>query len=130
MSVTATEAAKRPTADRSALDWLAILSARLDAQSEVVAGYEAYYDGEHPLSFATSKFKEAFGNLFAAFADNWCEIVVDAPVERLHVVGFRFGEEADEDAWKIWQANTLDAESVIAHTEAGKVGSAFLLVDP
>jgi hypothetical protein len=23
-----------------------------------------YYDGEHPLAFATSKFREAFGNLF------------------------------------------------------------------
>ena len=44
---------------------------------------EAYYDGEHPLQFATAKFREAFGNLFSAFADNWCEIVVDAPVERL-----------------------------------------------
>jgi hypothetical protein len=94
--------------------------------------FEAYYDGDHPLQFATSKFKEAFGNLFSAFADNWCPIVVDAPVERLQVVGFRMksATSADNDAWDIWQANALDVESVIAHTEAGKCGKAYLLVDP
>jgi hypothetical protein len=118
--------------DRTAADWLSILSARLDAQALHVSVFEAYYDGDHPLQFATSKFKEAFGNLFSAFADNWCPIVVDAPVERLQVVGFRMksATSADNDAWDIWQANALDVESVIAHTEAGKCGKAYLLVDP
>src|SRR3954471_18490716 len=105
--------------DRTPMDWLSILSARLDAQALNVAVYEAYYDGDHPLQFATSKFKEAFGNLFSAFADNWCPIVVDAPVERLQVIGFRAGkEQASDDAWSIWQDNALDVYSVIAHTEA------------
>src|SRR3954471_10932660 len=118
--------------DRTPMDWLSILSARLDAQALNVAVYEAYYDGDHPLQFATSKFKEAFGGLFGAFADNWCPIVVDAPVERLQVVGFRMktATSADNDAWTIWQENALDVESVIAHTEAGKCGMAYLLVDP
>jgi hypothetical protein len=118
--------------DRTPMDWLSILSARLDAQALNAAVFEAYYDGDHPLQFATSKFKEAFGNLFSAFADNWCPIVVDAPVERLQVVGFRMktATSADNDAWDIWQANALDVESVIAHTEAGKCGKSYLLVDP
>ena len=90
----------------------------------------AYYNGDHPLQFATTKFREAFGNLFSAFADNWCQIVIDAPVERLQVVGFRAGESTDEDAWALWQRNGLDATSVIAHTEAGKCGTCYLLVDP
>jgi hypothetical protein len=119
-------------AERTASDWLAILSARLDAQITRVAIPEAYYNGDHPLQFATSKFKEAFGNLFSAFADNWCPLVVDAPVERLQIVGFRTTDtpEADNAAWDIWQRNALDVESVIAHTEAGKCGTAYLLVDP
>src|SRR5262245_2433231 len=121
-----------PLAQRTPSDWADILSARLDAQMLRAGVYEAYYNGDHPLQFATSKFKEAFGNLFSAFADNWCPIVVDAPVERLRIIGFRQrGQEtADTDAWKIWQANGLDVESVIAHTEAGKCGDAYLLVDP
>lgn len=92
--------------------------------------YEAYYDGLHPLQFATSKFREAFGVLFGAFADNWCQIVVDAPVERLKVVGFQVEGSPSDEAWEIWQQNALDVESVIAHTEAGKCGRSFLLVDP
>jgi hypothetical protein len=121
-----------PVADRTAEDWLGILCARLDAQTKRVAVPIMYYNGDHPLQFATSKFKEAFGNLFSAFADNWCEIVVDAPVERLQVIGFRTGgqPEADTDAWDIWQDNALDVNSVIAHTEAGKCGTCYLLVDP
>lgn len=116
--------------DRSPRDWLKILCRRLDAQMYRVAIPEAYYNGDHPLQFATSKFKEAFGNLFSAFADNWCPIVVDAPVERLQIIGFQYGQGIDSDAWNIWQRNALDVESVIAHTEAGKCGVSYLLVDP
>jgi hypothetical protein len=117
---------------RTPATWLAALEPLLNDQATKCARYEAYYDGHHPLAFATAKFREAFGTLLEEFADNWCEIVVDAPVERLAVVGFRFGEEddGDDDAWQIWQRNNLDAESVIAHTEAGKCGKAYLLVDP
>jgi len=109
-------------------DWLqAILNTRA-LQAQV---YGDYYDGLHPLQFATSKFREAFGNLFGQFADNWCQIVVDAPVERLKIVGFRVDDGGpSDDAWSIWQDNRLDSQSVIAHTEAGKCGRAFLLVDP
>jgi hypothetical protein len=121
-----------PTSQRTPTDWLTVLTARLDAQAKRVAIPTAYYNGDHPLQFATSKFKEAFGNLFRAFADNWCEIVVEAPVERLQVIGFRMGAtpSADEEAWAIWQRNSMDLESMIAHTEAGKCGVAYLLVDP
>lgn len=94
--------------------------------------YEAYYDGQHRLAFATEKFREAFGMLFGAFADNWCDLVVDASVERLGVEGFRFGRDAqaDDAAWNIWQRNGLDAESHLAHTEAVKLGVSYILVGP
>jgi len=51
-------------------------------------------------------------------------------VERLKIVGFEVGGDTSTDAWAIWQANSLDVESVIAHTEAGKSGRCYLLVDP
>src|SRR3954462_3696303 len=113
-----------PLAQRTPRDWLRILGARLDVQASNVAVPTMYYNGDHPLQFATSKFKEAFGALFSAFADNWCEIVVEAPVERLQVIGFRIGSapSADEEAWGIWQKNGMDLESMVAHTEAGKCG--------
>lgn len=112
--------------------WLSVLEDRLDAQADEIAVYDGYYEGRHRMAFATSRYREQFGSLFDHLSDNWCEIVVDAPVERLKVEGIRFGDEqdADADAWKIWQANSLDADSVMAHTEAVKDGRSYLLVAP
>jgi hypothetical protein len=111
--------------------WLAVLEPRLDAQARACQRYRDYYDGKHRLLFATAKFRQAFGGLFSELADNWCPIVVDAAVERMAVMGFRFGgDSADRDAWAIWQANRLDAESIQAFTEAIKCGCAYLLVSP
>lgn len=112
--------------------WLERLTRRLEQRRPQIDTFEAYYDGDHPLLFATSKFREAFGDLFAAFADNWCELVVDAAVERQRVEGFRFGTDrgGDAEAWAIWQANRLDAESSILFTDVAKLGEASLLVEP
>lgn len=113
--------------------WLARLTAALDAQTQLVGVYEAYYGGQHPMQFATSKFRETFGSLFSEFADNWCPVVVDSSVERLRVQGFRFGADAnyegDDAAWELWQANYMDADSGLAHLEAVKTGQAYVIVD-
>lgn len=94
--------------------------------------YDAYYEGDHVLHFATRKFRDAFGSLFAAIADNWCPLVVDSSVERLKVQGFRFngGQSADDDAWGIWQFNGMDAQSTMVHCEAVKLGEAYWLIEP
>src|SRR3954467_2799420 len=95
--------------------WLLRLSDDLAVQREVVKVYENYFAGLHPMQFATSKFREAFGSLFSEFADNWCPVVVDSSLERLTVQGFRFGAretyEGDAEAWDIWQRNGLDADA-------------------
>lgn len=110
--------------------WLDNLLTRMNLQAIEAMVYEDYYAGRHPLQFATSKFREAFGGMFGAFSDNWCQIVVDSSVERLRVTGFQVNGSPSQDAWRIWQENGLDVESVVAHTEVGKLGRAFLLVDP
>jgi hypothetical protein len=106
----------------------------LDRRAAAVEHYTAYYEGEQRIAFATSKWRDTFGALFGELADNWCQLVVDAAVERLKVIGFRFGSEldesADEEAWQLWQANYLDADSTLAHTEAVKTGAAYVLVTP
>jgi Phage portal protein, SPP1 Gp6-like len=109
------------------------LDAALDARLPSVALYDGYYLGVNKVAFATSKWRETFGNLFKELSDNWAQLVVDASVERLKVEGFRFGpagDEADAEAWALWQANYLDADSGLAHTEACKTGIAYLLVTP
>jgi hypothetical protein len=115
--------------------WLKRLSKQLDDRNKVIRTYRDYYDGKHRLAFATEKFRQAFGPLFEEFADNWCDLVVDAVEERLKPTGFRIGtdaERSDDEAWQIWQRNDLDAESKIAHTEAliNRVCYALVWADP
>jgi hypothetical protein len=121
---------------RTPAAWLAYLSHRLDQRwtrrRTGMGVCDAYYEGDQRLTFATAKFREAFGALFAAVADNWMQIVVDSKAERLKVQGFRFGTApgADQRAWEIWQASGMDAASAMAHTEAVKLGEAYWLVEP
>lgn len=116
---------------RSPEEWRDALLRALGARMPTIAKCESYYNGDHKLAFTTSQFRETFGYLFSAFADNWCDLVVDAAAERLRVEGFRFGDStADSAAWEIWQRNGLDAESDMAHTDAIKLGCVYALVGP
>lgn len=120
------------TSPAAATEALTVNHARLMERSPRIRLYEDYYEGIHKLAFATSRFREVFGNLFHEFADNWMELIVDASVERLAIQGFRFGDgdgDSDADAWDIFRDNLLDAESDIAHTEAVKLGTSYLIVD-
>lgn len=105
------------------------LSKRLDEAEPRLAKLANYHAGRQPLGFSTEKYRSAFGGLLGGLVDNWLPLVVDAVAERLTVQGFRFGDEdADADAWAIWQANNLDAESQLAHQEALIFGRSYALV--
>ena len=115
--------------------WLRHLHGKLMRRRPALITLDDYYFGRHPLAFSSEKFREAFGNLFRAFADNWCQIVVDSVEERLTIQGIRVPTddgtlEADREVWRIWQANQLDATSATAHTTALLHGSAYVCVWP
>lgn len=95
--------------------------------------YGEYYRGEHKLTFATDKFRNAFGSLLSAFADNLCKIVVNTLADRLQVIGFsseQGGNEISTVAWEIWQANRMDRRSGEVHTEALRSGDGYLIIWP
>lgn len=110
--------------------WLKRLYTELAGRRPAIEKATKYYDGEHNLTFQSKRFVEAFGGLFDAFSDNWCQVVVDAAEERLNVEGFRVGEaaEGDKAAWAIWQANELDSQSQLAHTDALICGESYGVV--
>lgn len=117
----------------SPLWWLTELEPRLQAQAVDAQHYLDYYDGEQPIGdFATRDYREVFRTLIRDVCDNWMPIVVDAVEERLHVEGFRFGDDAQGDgaAWAIWQRNSLDADSEIVHNVALTAGLASVMVWP
>lgn len=117
-------------APKSPLELVEVLEKELSARQVTLQRLQDYHDGKHRLAFTSQKFREAFGGMFSAFADNWCQLVVDAVEERLNVEGFRYGTDpnADTDAWAIWQKNCLDAESQLAHSEALIKGDAYAIV--
>jgi hypothetical protein len=69
---------------------------------------------------------------------NWTSLVIDSPTERLGVDGFRFGgsdddgdsaKSADEEANRVWQENSMDADSDLVHYGALSQRRAFVLVE-
>lgn len=114
-----------------------------------------YYEGKHPIAFATEKFKAAFFDVFKEYAENLCAPVVDALNERLKVVGFRSNQaELKEEsvdstvpgmsahtrlsvtdapgstAWDIWMRNRMDLRSTEVHLESLMMGDGYVLVWP
>lgn len=94
--------------------------------------YEKYYDGDHPLAFATRKFRSVFWGIFSKFADNLCESVVDIQAERLELVGFtsnsKGADTAGKDAWDRWEENDMDLVADEVHKDALLYGDGFTIV--
>ncbi len=89
---------------------------------------EAYYQGEQrveQLGLAIPPELRRFLTIVA-----WPGTYVDAIAERVTLEGFELPDatEADQDLWRIWQANGLDRESKLGHLEALKFGRAFVVV--
>ena len=112
--------------------WRDRLLGKLDSRQGDVTKYRAYYDGNHPLPEGPKKETEKFRRLQKAARANWMGLIVDAVAERMHIVGFRFGDNqaADADAWEIWQANQLDADHKLVDLDALTLGSSYALVWP
>lgn len=113
--------------------WRERLLAQIAARKRVDDVIARYVDGDHPLAFAKSRYREAFGALLEPLRDDWVSVVVEAATERLIVDGFRVGgsdETGDSAAWGIWQENGLDARSGHAHDEAVKFGAAYIVTGP
>jgi hypothetical protein len=94
-----------------------------------------YYTGVAACpQLATARAREAFRRLMSISRTNYAELVVEAVRERLKPVGFRTGADGDEngdsEAWRIWQANQLDADAAIVHRWALTMRDAYCIVGP
>lgn len=124
-----------PVSAQEALRITRVLEVELDKRQPSIKLWNDHFMGKHNLEWASDRFRQAFGGLFADFSDNWCEVVCSAPAERLTPLGFRFGTgddsdpvTADKDAQRIWQSSNMDAWARVAHTEAMVKARAFVLV--
>jgi hypothetical protein len=114
-------------------DVIAAALADLRARSPQYQHYTDYYFGNHRLTFATDKFRNAFGDMFAAFADNLCAAPVDAVADRLEVEGFEAIDGKDEVAqlaWNLWNLSRMDRHAGETHMEALRTGDAYVIIWP
>ena len=89
-----------------------------------------FYRGDQPLSFASEQFSKFHADRYRDFADNWVQVVSDSPVERLTVNGMlpAGATQADDDLWRVWQMNGLDADSQLGFLGSVNSARSFVLV--
>src|SRR5215471_14851380 len=110
-------------------DWIKWAELVLGEELADYNTYQEYYDGDHPLVFATDKWEDAFGDVFEEFSDNWCQVVVDAPAQRMFIEGWESDDKsAAKAAEDLWQDGFLHLEAEEVHTQAFIKGDAFVMV--
>ena len=112
--------------------WLHRLYKQLVTRREELDFFNDYYTGNHPLPWLAPQAADEFRRLVRMTRSNYMGLVCDAVAERLSVEGFRFGQDAaaDDDSWRIWQANDLDTISDMAWLEALVGGVSYFHVAP
>lgn len=113
--------------------WLHRLIRKLGDRREHYAMLDSYYTGENSVPVNTTKtVREAYRRLMALGRTNFAELVVEAVRERMAPVGFRTGADGDElgdkEAWRIWQANSLDADFNLILRAKLAMGDSYVIV--
>lgn len=113
--------------------WLQRLLKKLRADRPRFQMLDDYYRGENGIPvYADDACKDAFKRLMRISRTNWAALSVEAPLERMQPVGFRTGaagdRNGDAEAWRIWQANGLDAVMPRVFEASLSMSMSYLLV--
>lgn len=112
--------------------WLARLLERLALQAADAETLDDYFRGEQTIPITSPNVREAYRRLMSIAHTNFAELIVEAVRERMRPNGFRTGAVSDPtgdaEAWRVWQANSLDADSHLVHRAMLSMGSAYVIV--
>lgn len=116
--------------EAEALNLVALLENELIRRRPEVDRNTCYYRGDQPLKFASDQFQKYHGERYKDFSDNWVQVVADSPIERLTPIGIKpaGATKADEESWRVWQVNALDADSQLGFLGAVNSARSFALV--
>jgi hypothetical protein len=91
-----------------------------------------YYRGDCDLPESARQHRQAYQQFQKKARTNFPSLIVEAVRERMQPVGFRTGgtgtDELDAEAWRIWQANSLDADSAQVHRNMLAMSDAYVIV--
>ena len=114
--------------------WFSRLLAELGARQARYNLLDAYYRGDPPPPWGPENCSAAFRKFQRKARANWASLIVEAVRERQVPVGFRTGAGGDEfgdaEAWRIWQANNLDAEWKPHARAKLSMSDAYMIVGP
>jgi len=112
--------------------WLKRLMERLGNDQRRLTLLNDYYRGEPPLPWGPENCRETFRRMQRKARANFAQLIADAPVERMQPVGFRTGAagdlNGDDQAWRMWQANNLDAEAPLLFSAKSSMSRAYTIV--
>lgn len=114
--------------------WLLRLARRLQDERPAIDRLQAYFDGDHPEPHGPDKLRRVFRRFQRLARTNYLSLVVEAPLERMRVVGFRTGAQGDaagdSETWRLWQSAHMDADSVLVHRTMLALRRAYVIVGP
>ena len=96
---------------------------------------EDYYRGVNGIPVhAGRQVRESYQRLMKISRLNLARVIVEATRELMDPIGFRTGADADEsgdsEAWRIWQANSLDADHMLVDRATLTMGRSAMMVGP
>ncbi len=87
-----------------------------------------YYEGDQPIVYSTKRLREVFSHLDVTFAMNWCEVVVNAVLDKL--VLKRFVVSGDEAATRrlndLWWSTEMKLDDDDVHLGMLVCGEAYV----
>lgn len=112
--------------------WLKRLEAKIEDRQPRYRELTRYDIGDHPLPEGDERCRPMFQQFQRKARSNYISLVIEAVLERMKIVGFRTGADstnaADKEAWRIWQANRLDARSALVHRAMLVNSHAYVMV--
>lgn len=112
--------------------WLKQLEAKIEDRQPRYKELTRYDIGDHPLPEGDERCRLMFQAFQRKARSNYISLVIEAVLERMKIVGFRTGADstnaADKEAWRIWQANRMDARAPLVHRAMLVTSHAYVMV--
>jgi Phage portal protein, SPP1 Gp6-like len=110
---------------------LEALLKQLDEDQPRLDKLHRYYRGRSDIPWVPQQASRELKQLVKIARTAWGGMIVDSVAERLVVDGIKSTITGmDEQAWRWWQANSLDARQTAIHIDALKCAASYVLVWP